>query len=132
MANWVPMAYLFIDFFKKILFIYSWKTQWESETLTGDSEAPFRDSDAWLDPKTPGSLPELKADTQPLSPPGIPAFLKSKIKMILPKHLAQLNYRIINTQNVNHSYILGAYTVKKVMKVLCVYNMVVIYSNMFP
>ena len=39
----------------------------ESEGEAGSLQEP----DAGLDPRTPGSLPELKADSQPLSHPGI-------------------------------------------------------------
>ena len=35
-------------------------------------ENPCREPDARLDPRTPGSQPELKADTKPLSHPGVP------------------------------------------------------------
>ena len=31
-----------------------------------------REPDAGLDPRTPGSCPELKADTEPLNHPGFP------------------------------------------------------------
>ena len=34
-------------------------------------QAPHRDPDVGLDPGTPGSRPEPKADAQPLSHPGI-------------------------------------------------------------
>ena len=37
-----------------------------------EKQAPCGEPDAGLDPRTPGSLPEPKADAQPLSPPGIP------------------------------------------------------------
>ena len=37
-----------------------------------EKQAPRRKPDAGLDPRTPGSCPESKADTQPLSHPGIP------------------------------------------------------------
>ena len=37
-----------------------------------EKQAPCREPDAGLDPGTPGSCPEPKADTQPLSHPGIP------------------------------------------------------------
>ena len=33
-------------------------------------QAPCGEPDAGLDPRTPGSRPELKADAQPLSHPG--------------------------------------------------------------
>ena len=39
-----------------------------------EKQAPCRDPDAGLDPGTPGSLPEPKADTQPLSHPRIPHY----------------------------------------------------------
>ena len=37
-----------------------------------EKQAPCRESDVGLDPRTPGSGPEPKADTQLLSHPGIP------------------------------------------------------------
>ena len=38
-------------------------------------QAPGREPDARLDPRTPGSHPEPKADTQLLSHPGVPEAL---------------------------------------------------------
>ena len=38
-------------------------------------QAPHREPDAGLNPKTPGSLLEPKADAQPLRHPGVPHFL---------------------------------------------------------
>ena len=35
-------------------------------------QAPYREPDMGLDPKTPGSHPELKAEDQSLSHPGTP------------------------------------------------------------
>ena len=37
-----------------------------------EKQAPCREPDVGLDPGTPGSQPEPKADTQPLNHPGIP------------------------------------------------------------
>ena len=37
-----------------------------------EKQAPFRESDAALDPRTPGSRLEPKAGAQPLSHPGAP------------------------------------------------------------
>ena len=37
-----------------------------------EKQAPLRELDAGFDSQTPGSCPEPKADTQPLSHPGIP------------------------------------------------------------
>ena len=45
-------------------------TERGAETRQREKQAPFGEPDAGLDPKTPGSPPELKADTQPLSHPG--------------------------------------------------------------
>ena len=39
-----------------------------------EKQAPFREPDVGLDPTTPGSRPEPKADAQPLSHPGIPLY----------------------------------------------------------
>ena len=58
-----------------------------------EKQAPCREPDAGLDPRTPGSCPEPKADTQPLSHPGapggtisIPILEMNKLKLgILPK-----------------------------------------------
>ena len=37
-----------------------------------ENQALWRDPDVGLDPRTPGSCPEPKADAQPLSHPGVP------------------------------------------------------------
>ena len=37
-----------------------------------EKQAPCREPDAGLNPRTPGSRPEPKADAQPLSHPGAP------------------------------------------------------------
>ena len=68
----LQLTFYFI--FLKILFIYSLEAQREREAETqSEGEAgPCREPDAGLDPGTPGSRPGLKADAQPLSPPGIP------------------------------------------------------------
>ena len=39
-----------------------------------EEQAPRREPDVGLDPGTPGSCPEPKAEAQPLSHPGIPCF----------------------------------------------------------
>ena len=38
-------------------------------------QAPCRELDVGLNPRTPGSRPEAKADTQPLSHPDVPLIL---------------------------------------------------------
>ena len=37
-----------------------------------EKQAPCREPDVGLDPRAPGSCPELKADAQPLNYPGAP------------------------------------------------------------
>ena len=51
-----------------------------------EKQAPCGDPDAGLNPRTPGSCPELKADTQPLSHPGIPKL--PLLLSLLPPHLS--------------------------------------------
>ena len=40
-----------------------------------DKQAPCRKPNVGLDPRTPGSHPESKADAQPLSHPGVPVYI---------------------------------------------------------
>ena len=42
-----------------------------------EKQAPFREPDVGLDPGTPGSRPESKADPKPLSHPGCPVIQAS-------------------------------------------------------
>ena len=42
----------------------------EAETKQKEKQAPFGETDAGPDPKTPGLPPELNAGAQPLSHPG--------------------------------------------------------------
>ena len=51
-----------------------------------EKQAPWREPGAGLDPGTPGSHPEPKADAQPLSHPGVPCtvfLLGSELSYIL-------------------------------------------------
>ena len=43
-----------------------------------EKEAPFKEPDVGLDPRTLGSHPGTKADAQPLSYPGVPLPLSLK------------------------------------------------------
>ena len=61
----------FKNFFFKILFIYE-RHRERQRHRQGEKQAPCREPDVGLDPGTPGSRPELKADVQPQSLPGIP------------------------------------------------------------
>ena len=49
------------------------------QTQAETGEGSHREPDVGLDPRTPGSCPELKADAQPLSHPGIPTLTLLKI-----------------------------------------------------
>ena len=40
-----------------------------------EKQAPCREPDVGLDPRTPGSHPGPKAGTKPLSHPGVPCFM---------------------------------------------------------
>ena len=61
--------------FKKILFIYSWERERERQRhMQREKQAPHREPDVGLDPKTLESRPGPKAGTKPLSHPGIPDF----------------------------------------------------------
>ena len=47
-------------------------TEKEAETLAEGEAGSCREPDAVLDPRIPGSRPASKADTQPVSHPGVP------------------------------------------------------------
>ena len=69
----VPQFTSFIYYFLKILFIYLWEIHRESQRhRQREKQAPRRELDAGLHPRTPRSQPEPKADAQPLSGPGVP------------------------------------------------------------
>ena len=58
--------------FFKILFIHE-RHREKQRRRQREKQAPCGEPDVGLDPRTPGSGPEPKADTQPLSHPGAPA-----------------------------------------------------------
>ena len=54
-------------------------TERKAETQAERGEAgSMQGADVGLDPRTPGSRPEPKADAQPLSHPGIPLYVYLK------------------------------------------------------
>ena len=60
-------------FLFKMLFINSWETQRERAETQAEGEAgSLWEPNARLNPRSPGSGPTLKTDTQPLSHPGVP------------------------------------------------------------
>ena len=67
--TWKDIGLLFF----KDLFIYSWETHRErQEHRQREKQTSYWEPDVGLDSRTPGSLPEPKADAQPLEPPGVP------------------------------------------------------------
>ena len=66
-------AFLFVFFLRFYLFIHERHTE-RQRFKQRKKQAPCREPDAGLYPRTPGSHPEPKADAQPLSHPGIPTF----------------------------------------------------------
>ena len=86
----LPNWNLFI-YFLKILFIYSRETQRQSQRhRQRDKQAPCREPNVGLDLRTPGSGPELKADAQPLSHPGVPKAIFLNIASLIPPNNAAL------------------------------------------
>ena len=64
-----------IFFLRFYLFIYEREGERERERerqRQREKQAPCKEPDVGLDPGSPGSRPEPKADTQPLSHPGAP------------------------------------------------------------
>ena len=60
-------------FFKDFIYLFMKDTERGRDIGRGRSREP----DVGLDSRSPGSQPELKADAQPLSHPGIPRFYLS-------------------------------------------------------
>ena len=67
----VLFFYLKILFY---LFVRDTEREREAETQAEEKQAPCREPDVGLDPRTPGSCPGPKADAQLLSHPGVPRF----------------------------------------------------------
>ena len=71
---------LFCFAFKDDIYLFMRDTQRGQRLRQREQQAPCREPDAGLNPRTPGSRPEPKADAQPLSHPDVPssAVLKDK------------------------------------------------------
>ena len=64
---------MFFGFFVKNLFIHERHREREKQRhRQREKQALCREPDEGLYPRTPGSHPEPKSDTQPLSHPGVP------------------------------------------------------------
>ena len=69
------IIYLFIfKDFKNVLFMRDTERE-RRRHRQREKQAPCREPDVGLDPKTPGSCPGLKAGAKPLSHPGIPTLM---------------------------------------------------------
>ena len=74
-----------------------------------EKQAPCREPDVGLDPGTVGSLPEPKADAQPLSHPGLPIFkslnkvcsLRKKSYVNISAFFSHLSYFSLGFKQVN-------------------------------
>ena len=69
----MPVAHAFIlssYFFTEFIYVFMRHTK-RPKHRQREKQAPCGEPDAGLDPRTPGSHPEPKADTQLLSHPGI-------------------------------------------------------------
>ena len=74
----ISFSFLFVSL--KTLFLHELDT--ERERGQREKQAPCGEPDAVLNPRTPGSRPEPKTDTQPLSHPGILRLEISKRKVM--------------------------------------------------
>ena len=93
---------IFLFFFLKILFIYSWERQREGQRhRQREKQAPCGEPDVGLDPRTAGTCPEPNADIQPLSHPGVPfvstfngllLFRRKKWLLVSWRHSRQVYY----------------------------------------
>ena len=68
-------------FLRFYLFIHERHTERQKHRQR-EKQAPCRKPDVGLDPGTPGSCPEPKADVQPLSHPGVPMHSLFKEKLV--------------------------------------------------
>ena len=68
--------YFFLSFFKDFIYLFMRDTHRERQRhRQREKQAPCREPDVGLNPRTWGSCPESKADTQLLSNPGVPGLV---------------------------------------------------------
>ena len=86
-----PFLHLF--FFKDFIYLFMRDTQKEreAETQAEEKQAPCREPNVGLNPRTPGSHPGLKAGAKLLSHPGIP-----KLNFILANLCPYLQWKLSN------------------------------------
>ena len=68
------MSFLIILLILPIFFFFNSREREKQRHWQREKQASYREPSMGLDPMTPGSRPESKADAQPLSHPGISDF----------------------------------------------------------
>ena len=90
-ASWVNInIYVsFFPFFKDFIYLFMrhTHTQRQRHRQREEKQAPRREPDMGLDPRTLGLHPEPKTDAQPLSHPCVPIFMFLKFKSELTKNV---------------------------------------------
>ena len=72
MSNFRNLSTFILFYFLKILFIHEIHRERERQRhRQREKQAPCREPDVGLNPRSPGSHPEPKADAQPLSHPDV-------------------------------------------------------------
>ena len=75
LGAWELTDLCFILFFKRFYLFIHGRHRERQRCRQREKQVPCRETNAGLDPRTPGSRPKLKADAQPLSHSGIPRSL---------------------------------------------------------
>ena len=73
---WLTANCIFPKLYNNLFYlIYLWEIQREGQrSRQREKQTPCEEPDGGPGPRTPGSQPEPKADTQPLSYPGVPMY----------------------------------------------------------
>ena len=75
-ASYFSLLHYVVVVFKDFIYLFTRDTERERQRhRQREKQAPCREPDVGLNPRSPGSCPGLKADAQPLSHPGIPSLL---------------------------------------------------------
>ena len=69
--TWESMLFLVLFCFKDFIYLFM-RDRERQRHRQGEKQAPCKEPDVRLNPRTPESHPELEADAQSLSHPGIP------------------------------------------------------------
>ena len=85
MEKTLEVSITFLFFLKYSVYLFMRDTEREKERQRHrqrEKQAPCREPDVGLDPRIPGSHPEPKVDTPPLSHSGVPSIKFLKINII--------------------------------------------------